>query len=155
MCIGRSRDPDRYGVQLLGTDISDDAVARAGEGLFSEIEIGRGLSPDTRAKYFSARPGGWQIRDEIRAMASFRKLNLMQDFSLLGRFDVIFCRNVAIYLNDSDRRTLFARMERAREPGGCLIILAMESLTGIASQFDSKRYLRSIFYQSKSAGVGA
>jgi chemotaxis protein methyltransferase CheR len=142
-------DPDRYGVQLFGTDISDDAVARASKGLFSGVEISRGLNDEMRAKYFAARSGGWQIRDEIRAMATFRKLNLLQDFSALGRFDVIFCRNVAIYFNDPDRHALFQRVERALEPGGCLIIGAMESLAGVAPQFESKRHLRSVFYQTK------
>jgi chemotaxis protein methyltransferase CheR len=93
-------DPDRYGVRLLGTDISDDAVARASRGLFSPVEISRGLSEAQRDKYFTPVGGGWQIRDEIRAMASFKKLNLMADFSALGRFDVIFCRNVAIYFTE-------------------------------------------------------
>jgi chemotaxis protein methyltransferase CheR len=104
-----------------------------------------------RARYFAARPGGWQIRDEIRALATFRKLNLMQDFSAIGKFDVIFCRNVAIYFNDVDRRTLFGRLERALAPAGCLVIGSMESLSGIAPQFESMRHLRSVFYQVRSA----
>ena len=144
-------DPDRYGVQLFGTDISDDAVARASKGVFGAIEIARGLSDELRNKYFTARGGGWQIRDELRAMATFKKLNLMREFSALGRFDVIFCRNVAIYFNEADRRTLFGRMERALEPGGCLVIGSMESLNGIAPQFESKRHLRAVFYQVKNA----
>jgi len=145
-------DPDRYGVQLLGADISDEAVARASKGLFGAVEIARGLSEEIRDRFFIVRPGGWQICDEIRAMASFKKLNLLQDFSALGRFDVIFCRNVAIYFNDADRRALFGRMERSLEPGGCLVVGAMESLSGIAPQFESKRHLRSVFYQVKSSG---
>jgi len=67
-------DPDRYGVHLLGTDISDDAVARASRGLFSPVEISRGLSEAQRTRYFVPVAGRWQIRDEIRAMASFKKL---------------------------------------------------------------------------------
>jgi chemotaxis protein methyltransferase CheR len=82
-------------------------------------------------------------------MASFKKLNLMSDFSSLGRFDVIFCRNVAIYFTERDKISLFARIERALEPGGYLVIGAMESLNGICPQFDSKRHLRSVFYQVK------
>lgn len=146
-------DPDRYGVQLLGTDVSDEAVARASKGLFSAVEIARGLNEETRARYFAARNGGWQIRDEIRAVATFRKLNLLQDFSALGKFDLIFCRNVAIYFNDADRRSLFGRLERALEPGGSLVVGAMESLTGIAPQFESKRHMRSVFYQPRSAAA--
>jgi chemotaxis protein methyltransferase CheR len=143
-------DTDRYGIHLVGTDISDDAVARASRGLFSPIEISRGLSESQRAKYFTPRVGGWQIRDEIRGMASFKKLNLMADFSALGRFDIIFCRNVAIYFSERDKASLFGRMERALEPEGCLVIGAMESLNGICPQFESKRHLRSVFYQVRT-----
>jgi chemotaxis protein methyltransferase CheR len=143
-------DPDRYGVRLLGTDISDNAVARASRGLFNPVEISRGLSEAQRTRYFAPAANGWQIRDEIRAMASFKKLNLMADFSALGRFDVIFCRNVAIYFGEQDRISLFGRLERALEPEGYLVIGAMESLNGICPQFESKRHLRSVFYQVKT-----
>jgi chemotaxis protein methyltransferase CheR len=144
-------DPDRYGIRLLGTDISYDAVARASRGQFSPIEISRGLSEAQRGRYFIPVAGGWQIRDEMRALASFKKLNLMADFSALGRFDVIFCRNVAIYFTERDKTSLFGRMERALEPDGCLVIGAMESLNGTCPQFESKRYLRAVFHQLKAA----
>jgi chemotaxis protein methyltransferase CheR len=143
-------DPERYGVRLMGTDISDDAVARASRGRFSPIEISRGLSEAQRTRYFVPTAAGWQIRDEIRAMASFRKLNLMADFSALGRFDVIFCRNVAIYFNERDRISLFGRVERALEPDGSLVIGAMESLNGICPSFESQRHLRSVYYRVKA-----
>ncbi|MGD1097459.1 MAG: CheR family methyltransferase [Bryobacteraceae bacterium] len=143
-------DPGRYGVQLLGTDISDDAVARASRGIFTPVEVSRGLSEAQKTRYYVPVDGGWQIRDEIRAMASFKKLNLMADFSGLGRFDVIFCRNVAIYFSERDKISLFGRMERSLESEGCLVIGAMESLNGICPQFDSKRHLRSVFYQAKA-----
>jgi chemotaxis protein methyltransferase CheR len=143
-------DTDRYGIRLFGTDISNDAVARASRGLFSPVEISRGLSEAQRSKYFAQVGGGWQIRDEIRGMASFQKLNLMADFSAVGRFDVIFCRNVAIYFTEKDRIPLFARMEKALEPGGYLVIGAMESPNGICPQFESKRHLRAVYYQVKA-----
>jgi len=146
-------DPDRYGIQLVGTDISDDAVARASRGRFTEVEIGRGLSEAQRTKYYVPAAGGWQIRDEIRGMATFKKLNLMSDFSGLGRFDVVFCRNVAIYFTERDKISLFARIEKALDPNGYLVIGAMESLNGIGPQFDSRRHLRSTFYQIKSPGA--
>jgi chemotaxis protein methyltransferase CheR len=147
-------DPDRYGVRLVGTDISDEVVARASRGVFSPIEISRGLSDVQRERYFVPHGGGWQIRDEIRAMVSFKKLNLMADFSAMGRFDVIFCRNVAIYFNERDRISLFGRLERALEPDGYLVIGAMETLNGICPQVESKRHLRSTYYQTKSGFPG-
>jgi chemotaxis protein methyltransferase CheR len=146
-------DPDRYGVRLLGTDISDDAVARASKGVYGGIDITRGMPESVRTKYFVQRGESWQVRDEIRAMASFQRLNLMQDFSSLGKFDIIFCRNVAIYFNDPDRRGLFERLGRILEPDGYLVIGAMESLNGVSTRFESKRYLRSVFYQLRPGAV--
>jgi chemotaxis protein methyltransferase CheR len=122
-------------------------VARASEGIFSPIEIARGLPETTRDKCFSPHAKGWKIRDELRAMVSFRKLNLTEDFSALGRFDIVFCRNVAIYFNDRDRVSLFNRVGQRLEPDGYLVIGAMESLTGVCPQFESKRHLRSVYYQ--------
>jgi chemotaxis protein methyltransferase CheR len=146
-------DPGRYDVRLLGTDISDQAIARASAGIFGHVEISRGLDEATRSRYFTPHAGGWKIRDEIRALATFRRLNLMDDLSSLGRFDVIFRRNVAIYFNDRDRSSLFARIGQRLEADGALVIGSMESLSGICPQFESKRYLRSVYYQMKSADV--
>ena len=144
-------DPERYGVRLIGTDISDDAVTRASRGVYNEAEISRGLSEPLRDKYFVRSPKGWQIRDEIRGMASFKHLNLMEDLSSMGKFDVVFCRNVAIYFTDPDRISLFRRLEQAMEPNGYLVVGSMESLATICPQFESKRHLRSVFYQVRNA----
>lgn len=146
-------DLSRFNGRLIGTDISDHAVARASEGIFSQIEIARGLTDAARDKSFLPHPRGWKIRDELRAMVSFRKINLMEDFSSLGKFDVVFCRNVAIYFNEADRISLFNRIEQRLEPTGCLILGAMESLTGICPQFESKRHLRSVFYQLRRSAA--
>ena len=142
-----------YNIRMIGTDISDQAVARANEGVFSQVEIARGLTEASRTKSFVPHPKGWKIRDEIRSMVSFRKLNLMEDLSSLGKFDIVFCRNVAIYFSERDRISLFNRIEQRLEPDACLIIGSMESLTSICPQFDSKRHLRSVFYQVKSAAA--
>ena len=143
-------DPDRYGVRLVGTDISNEAVARASRGWYNATEIGRGLNDPLRDRYFVRARDGWQIRDEIRGMVSFKHMNLMSDLSALGRFEVIFCRNVAIYFNEADKISLFRRIERAMEPNGYLVIGAMESLAGLCPQFESKRHLRSVYYQVKT-----
>ncbi len=148
-------DPDRYGVRLMGTDISDDAVTRASRGVFSPIEISRGLTDAQRTKYFAPVAGGFQIRDEIRGMAAFKKTNLMADLSAMGRFDVIFCRNVAIYFTERDRIGLFGRMERVLDTDGYLIVGAMESLNGLCPQFESKRHLRAVYYQLGAAACRA
>ena len=146
-------DANRYDIKIVGTDISDQAVARASAGYFNEIEISRGLGDAVKSRYFAPDPKGWKVRDEIRALTTFKRLNLMNDFSGLGKFDVVFCRNVAIYFNEKDRASLFNRIEQRMERDGYLVIGAMESLTGICPQLESRRHVRSVFYQL--AGNGA
>jgi len=140
-------DLSKYQIKLLGTDISDAAIAQASLGKYNKFEIERGLPRDKLQKYFIPMGGFWKIKDEIRAMATFRKLNLMLPFAGLGKFDIIFCRNVAIYFTLEDRKKLFNKLADVLEPDGYLIIGATESLTGLCPRFVPKRHLRSIFYQ--------
>jgi chemotaxis protein methyltransferase CheR len=143
-------DLSAYDIRILGTDISDQAVAAASRGVYNKVEMGRGLPPGTE-RHFQAEPdGAWRIRDEIRALASFRNLNLLEPFAGLGRFDLILCRNVAIYFSEQDRKALFDRMGAALEPEGALVIGATESITGLCPQYVSMRYLRSVYYQLAS-----
>ena len=148
-------DLSRYQIRLLGTDISDQAVAKASAGIFSHLEVSRGLADSARARYFVPHPEGWKIRDELRSLVTFRRLNLMEDFSSVGKFDVVFCRNVAIYFSEPDRASLFNRIEQRLEPDGYLVVGAMESLSGLCPQFESKRHLRSVYYQSKTAAAAS
>lgn len=143
-------DPSKYDIKLLGTDISDAAIARASYGHYNRFEVERGLSPAKLRQYFCENGNSWKIKDEIRAMVHFRKLNLMAPFGGLGKFDVIFCRNVAIYLSPEDRKKLFDRLADMLDPGGALIIGASESLTGVCSRFEPLRALRSVFYRLKA-----
>jgi chemotaxis protein methyltransferase CheR len=140
-------DMSRYDVRLMGVDISDQAVAAASRGVYNAIEIERGLPKEKLSRYFIPDGSTWRIRDEIRGMATFRTGNLMEDFRGMGRFDIVLCRNVAIYFKEDDRKTLFTRMASIMEPDGYLIIGSTESLTGICPQYEPKRYLRSVFYQ--------
>jgi chemotaxis protein methyltransferase CheR len=138
-----------YQLKLLGTDISDAAIAQASYGTYNKFEVERGLERSKLTKYFTSVGANWKIKDELRAMATFRKLNLMAPFSALGKWDIIFCRNVAIYFTLEDRKKLFNRIADVLEPDGYLIIGSTESLTGICPRFVPKRHLKSIFYQLK------
>lgn len=141
----------RFDIRLVGTDIADKAVAAASRGVFGRVEIERGLPPATLQRWFTPVEGGWKIHDEIRGMASFRSLNLMEDLSPVGRFDIVFCRNVAIYFNETDRASVFRRIGRTLEPDGFLVIGSTESLSGVCPEYESKRHLRSVYYQHRSA----
>ncbi|WP_028317996.1 CheR family methyltransferase [Desulfobulbus elongatus] len=140
-------DLSKYTIKLLGTDISDAAIAQASSGKFNKFEMERGLARDKLTRYFTPAGQTWKISDQIRAMVNFRKFNLMQPFTGLGKFDVVLCRNVAIYFTLEDRKKLFNKIADILEPDGYLLIGSTESLTGICPRFIPKRHLRSIFYQ--------
>ena len=137
----------KYPITLVGTDLSDAAIAQASAGIYNKFEIERGLPQDKMQRYFSPCGGNWKIKDEIRAMATFRRINLMQPFTGLGKFDIILCRNVAIYFTLADRKKLFNKIADVLAPDGILLIGATESLTGVCARFVPKRHLRSVYYQ--------
>lgn len=140
-------DPDRYRIRLLGTDISGNAVTKASLGRFNAFEMQRGMPDGKQGRYFKRDGDAWQIKDEIRAMVSFRRLNLLNSLAGLGRFDIILMRNVAIYFDRETRKKVFAKVARLLESDGCLIIGATESLTGICPELVPRRYLKSVYYQ--------
>lgn len=144
-------DLHRYDARILGTDISDKAVAQASYGRYTNLEMGRGLAPAKTAKYFQSEGQTWKIRDEVRALATFKTMNLLEPFIFPHRFDIVFCRNVAIYFSEQDKIRLFRGIAKVLAPDGTLIIGSTESITGLCPEFEPKRYLRAVFYQFKGA----
>jgi chemotaxis protein methyltransferase CheR len=144
-------DSKNYQVTVLGTDISSRAIFRAECGVYSQFEVDRGLTIDQLEKYFVREGDFWKIRKNIRDMVSFKKMNLMQPFMRLGRFDIIFCRNVAIYFAMTDRKKLFENIEKVLALDGSLIIGSTESLTGIAPQFELWPACGSMFYRLRNS----
>jgi chemotaxis protein methyltransferase CheR len=142
-------DLSRYSIKLLGTDISDNAVSQASYGKYNKFEIERGLPQKQLQRYFTLFGDSWKIKDEIRAMVNFKKLNLMLPFVALGKFDIIFCRNVAIYFTLQDRKNLFNRIADSLADDGFLLIGSTESLTGVCPRLIPQKHLKSIFYQKK------
>jgi len=143
-------DIKKYNLRLLGTDISDAAISRASYGEFNKFEMERGLPKEKLLKYFEPQGDKWKVKDELRAMVTFRKQNLMEPFVGMGKFDIIFCRNVAIYFTQEDKARLFHKIVDVLEPDGYLIIGSSESLAASSARFESKRYLRAVFYQLKT-----
>ncbi|MFW6415285.1 MAG: CheR family methyltransferase [Thermodesulfobacteriota bacterium] len=140
---------DKYEISILGTDISQEALANASYGKYSKLEIERGMPREYLQKYFHKWGDGWRINDRIRSMVKFQKLNLMDSYYGLGSFDIVFCRNVAIYFSQTDKRKLFQKLARSLKPQGYLIVGCSESLSGIAPQFESRHYLHGMYYQLK------
>jgi chemotaxis protein methyltransferase CheR len=143
-------DLTRYDIRILGTDISNKVVAQASYGEYSRMELERGLAPEALARHFTLSGDRWKVRDEVRAMASFRTMNLLEPFSFPNPFDVIFCRNVAIYFTEADKIRLFQNLSKYLAKDGCLIIGSTESISGLCPELEPKRYLRAVFYQWKN-----
>lgn len=143
-------NPQKYRVQLLGTDISNAAIAQASYGRYNKFEISRGLAPGRMNRFFRQDGDGWQVSDAIRATVTFQKLNLTQPFFGLGKFDIILCRNVAIYFSPAERSRLYTKIASVLDPNGYLLIGATESLTNDTDLFFPQKYLRSVFYQRKT-----
>jgi chemotaxis protein methyltransferase CheR len=104
-------------------------------GIFSQFEVQRGLPIQMLVKHFAQVGELWQLNADIRAMVQHRQLNLLQDFSHLGTFDVIFCRNVLIYFDQDTKAGIFDRLARVLEPDGALALGAAESVLGISDAF--------------------
>ncbi len=140
---------NNYDISILGVDIGDEVIAKASYGKYGKFEVERGLPPNMLHKYFNRHDSGWRIKDEIRVMANFKKVNLLDTFSNLDYFDIIFCRNVAIYFKNHDKVKLFKKLAGILEPDGALIVGGSESLTGVASDFQVNHYLKGIYYTLK------
>ena len=104
-----------WDVNILGTDISNAAVRQASQGRYTKHEIQRGMKPGLLPRYFTEEAGSWKVKDQLRAPVSFARCNPLQPFAELGPFDVILCRNVAIYFEASARRSLSPPSGRAAD----------------------------------------
>jgi len=122
-------------IEILATDLSLGVLEKARAGIFSQFEVQRGLPIQMLVKHFTQAGELWQLNADIRAMVQHRQLNLMQDFSHLGTFDVIFCRNVLIYFDPDTKAGIFDRLAKATEPDGMLVLGAAESVVGISDAF--------------------
>ena len=121
--------------EIIATDLSQAVLEKSKAGIFSQFEVQRGLPIGLLVKYFTQNGELWQINAEIRGMVQHRQLNLLQDFSHLGVFDIIFCRNVLIYFDQDTKANIFERLSRMLEPDGVLALGAAESVVGITNTF--------------------
>ena len=122
-------------IEIVATDLSQEVLEKSRAGIYSQFEVQRGLPIQMLVKHFTQSGEIWQVNADIRAMVQHRQLNLLQDFSQLGRFDVIFCRNVLIYFDQETKINVFERLNKAMEPDGMLMLGAAESVVGITDAF--------------------
>ncbi len=133
-------------IEVIGTDISQQALSKARQGIYSQFEVQRGLPIQLLVKYFQQVPEGWQISQELRNAVTFKPLNLLENLSSLGEFDIIFCRNVLIYFEQANKTTILDRMERQLRPDGYLVLGAAETVLGVTNRFQRVRSCKSAVY---------
>lgn len=137
------------GVEITATDISSKILQEAREGLYDAASLKRGMSGERLNKFFVQKGDRWQIRSNFAERIRFSEMNLMQSYISLGKFDVIFCRNVLIYFSSELKQDILSRMARSLNPGGYLILGSSESLTGHNEDFDMIRSGGAVYYKLK------
>jgi chemotaxis protein methyltransferase CheR len=124
---------DRH-VEIIGTDISREQLARARDGLYTQFEVQRGLPMQMLVKHFRKETAGWRVAEGIRRMVEFREWNLLADLRPLGRFDVIFCRNVLIYFDQPTKARVLEAIAALLPPDGLLYLGGAETVLGITTR---------------------
>ena len=132
-------------IEIIATDLASEVLEKAQAGIYSQFEVQRGLPIQLLIKYFTKVGDMWRIAPEIRAMVKFKQLNLLADFSALGTFDVIFCRNVLIYFDQETKIGLLNRLSRIAAGDGYLVLGAAETVVGLTDSFRTVPELRGLY----------
>ncbi|MCQ4162548.1 protein-glutamate O-methyltransferase [Roseomonas sp. GC11] len=120
--------------EIYGSDLSREVVERAREGTFTQFEVQRGLPVQMLVKYFKQESGKWRVSPELRGMAKFEERNLLGDHRPLGRFDVIFCRNVLIYFDPPTKGKVLNALAAQLAPDGVLYLGGAETVLGLTER---------------------
>ncbi len=142
---------DGWRCEIIGTDISNDILEKANAGLYSQFEVQRGLPVQLLVKYFEKDDQMWQISPEIKSMVHYRAFNLLDDMSMLGSFDIVFCRNVLIYFDQGTKGEILGRIAKLMPADGTLILGGAETVVGISDQFIPDPYQSGVYCKSDTA----
>jgi chemotaxis protein methyltransferase CheR len=134
-------------LEILGTDISERCLEKAKAGIYTQFEVQRGLPVQMLLKHFKKDGDAWKIDDRLKANIRFRPMNLLDDFRGLGRFDVIFCRNVLIYFDAQTKKRVLERMAMQVEGPGYLLLGAAETVLGVTDTFKPIAGQRGLYVQ--------
>jgi len=138
-------------VEIVGTDISPTVIKTARDAKYDELSMGRGLSDERRQQFFiDNKDGGWTVKPEVRTGTRFTELNLLSSYTALGKFDIVFCRNVLIYFSSELKTDILERMAQVLKPGGLLFLGGSESPTGYTRIYEMVRYPEGVVYRLKS-----
>ncbi|MCH7937320.1 MAG: protein-glutamate O-methyltransferase [Proteobacteria bacterium] len=132
-------------IDIIGTDISTEILRKAKSGLYSQFEVQRGLPIKMLVKYFEKQEDQWLISQEIRDMVIFREFNLLDDLTPLGKFDIVFCRNVLIYFDPENKKKVLEGISKLMPEDGTLFLGGAETVLGISDRFKPVPSQRGIY----------
>ena len=132
-------------IEIVGTDLSSEILNRAKEGMYSQFEVQRGLPITMLVKYFAQIGDRWQINAKIRGMVQYREFNLLQEAAQLGRFDVVFCRNVLIYFDQPTKTKVLDGIAGQMADDGFLYLGGAETILGVTERFQLIEGQRGIY----------
>jgi chemotaxis protein methyltransferase CheR len=136
MCLKEmEREVLGWRIELVATDLANEVLEKARAGLYTQFEVQRGLPIQLLIKHFTQSGELWQVAPDIRAMVKYRQLNLLNDFSQLGTFYLIFCRNVLIYFDQDTKIDVLNRLAQRTAGDGYLILGAAETVVGLTDRF--------------------
>ena len=140
-------------IEIVATDLSQEVLEKSKAGIYSQFEVQRGLPIQMLVKYFKQTGELWQLNADIRGMVQHRQLNLLHDFSGLGKFDIIFCRNVLIYFDQDTKIRIFERLSKMLEADGTLMLGAAETVVGISDAFRPSPDKRGLYQLNPARAV--
>ena len=142
-------------IEIVATDLSQEVLEKSKAGIYSQFEVQRGLPIQMLVKYFKQTGELWQLNADIRGMVQHKQLNLLHDFSGLGKFDIIFCRNVLIYFDQDTKIRIFERLSKMLEADGTLMLGAAETVVGISDAFRPSPDKRGLYQLNPARAVRA
>ena len=140
---------DVYNIEIVGSDIDTDAILAAKEGRYGSRAVAK-LPREVLGAYFEQRgKSEWRIIEDLKESVKFTHTNLndRQSVAEQGRFDIIFCRNLLIYFDESSRESAAANLHEALLPGGFLCLGHTESMSRISARFAPRRFEDAIVYE--------
>ncbi|PKM30398.1 MAG: chemotaxis protein [Gammaproteobacteria bacterium HGW-Gammaproteobacteria-11] len=140
----------RGGAQIVATDLSGGILTAAKSAEYDSLSVARGLSTERLTRYFDqSGPGRWVVKQPIRNRVEFRALNLLDNYAMLGKFDIVFCRNVLIYFSAELKLDILRRIHATLKPGGYLMLGASEALNGLPQLYQMVQCSPGIVYKAK------
>lgn len=140
-------------IQILGTDLSPTVLTQARQGIYSQLEVNRGLPAPLLIKYFTKADTKWALKDDVKKLVEFKQMNLIKPWPIMPMFDVVFIRNVMIYFDVDSKKTILKRVRQCLQPQGFLFLGTAETTINLDPELAPTTLGKATVYQTKTASV--